>query len=362
MDNFKQIRTDINSWLDEHPYSKDVTSGALEVIPFIGPTLRNIFERSTKPEDDKASILTFLRTLQDASDERLKSLSSELNDMTGGVEELSVRSLHISSVSEETNAEVKEISRKIDMLKQQSEQTKGGFWQQFDLSLDALEELVNGHVKLINRVVEPLLEGRPNGLEATARQFRRLVFNNELPAGYAKAHAYLDEWTFIEEFRSEVKKAKLQAVRTELFIFQYAVFPMMYQTGYFGNFGFGGAAKLWLLLTQDSAQGLAKEKLQIAVHENFLLAFQWLTQEHLWHESHGRKLVKLRITREQYERLLEIPQLNTPDGVVKPVSEWCREWQYLVNQQLWANNLEGAIARLRTAKYAHKAEPESALG
>ncbi|MGB8886238.1 MAG: hypothetical protein WCC87_05910 [Candidatus Korobacteraceae bacterium] len=357
MDNFEQIRTDTSNWLNEHPYAKDVTSGALEVIPFIGPTLRNIFERSTKSEDDKTLILTFLRTLQDASDEQLKGLS-KLNDISGGMDELLARSLHILSVLEETNVDVKKIKEKLDTLPQNSDQAKADFWKQFDLTLDAIVQLVSGHAKLINRAVAPLLDGRPDGLEATAKQFRALVFNDELPLGYAKAHAHLDGWYYVEEFRSEVNEAKRTAVNTELFIFQYAVFPMMSQSGYLGDFGFGSAAKLWSLLSQESAQDLDKEELQRDICDNFLRAFRWLTEERSWHESHGRKLVQSRLAAEQYERMLELSELNTPDGVIKPVREWCREWQYLVNQQLWTNNLEGAIARLRTAKYDHRAEPE----
>jgi hypothetical protein len=354
MDRFKQIRTDINNWLNENPYAKDVTSGALEVIPYIGPILKNVFERSTKSEDDKASIIKLLKSLQDANDEEL----TKICDMSVGVEELLERSLLISNVSEETNAEIKKITRKVDILLQESEQVKADFWRQFDCALDALEQLFGGHVRLINQAVTPLLEARPDGLETTAKQFRTLVFNNELPSGYAKAHAHLDEWVFMEEFRDERNRAKIQTVRTELFVFQYAVFPMMSESGYFGDFGFGSAVKLWLLLTQDSALGLEKERLQSDIRENFLRAFEWLTQERSWHESHGRKLVKSRITKDEYEGLLEITQLNTPDGVLKPVSEWCREWQYLVNQQLWVGNLADSIAKLRSSKYDHKAEPE----
>jgi hypothetical protein len=358
MDNFEQVKIGISNWLNEHPYAKDVTSGALEVIPYIGPTLRNIFERSTKSEGDKTSILKFLRTLQDASNERLKGLSSRLDDIYGGVDELSVLSLHISAVLEETNADVKKIKQKLDTLPQESDHTKAEFWKQFDLTLDAIDELIGGHVKLINQAVAPLLEGRTDGLNTTAKEFRALVFNDELPLGYAKAHAHLNEWCFVEEFRNEVNQAKLNAVRTELSIFQYAVFPMMSHSGYLGDFGFGSAAKLWSLLSQESAQSLDKEEFQRDICENFLRAFQWLTEERSWHESHGRQLVQSRLTTKEYERMLELSELNTPNGILKPVRAWCREWQYLVNQQLWTDNLEGAIARLRTAKYDPKAESE----
>jgi hypothetical protein len=162
----------------------------------------------------------------------------------------------------------------------------------------------------------------------------------------------------MEEFRGEVNKAKINAVRSELSIFQYAVFPLMYQSGYLGDFGFGSAARLWLLLTQDSVQGLDIEKLQWDIRANFLLAFEWLTQERSWYEAHGRKMVKSRVTEDEYKRMLEISQLNTPDGVLKPVNEWCREWQYLVSQQLWDGILKVSITKLRNARYDHKAEPE----
>jgi hypothetical protein len=345
MDSFKQIRADISDWLDKNPYAKDVTSGALEVIPYFGPILKNIFERSTKSDDDKANIIKLLTFLQDSNDGVLTGFS----DISEKVDDLLERLLLISNVSEEAKAEIKTITGKVDILLQESEQSKAGFWKQFDLALDALEQLFNGHVKLINEAVAPLLEGRPDGLESTAKQFRTLVFNNELPSGYVKAHAHLDEWAFMDEFRSEVNYARINSVRTELSVFEYAVFPMLTESGYFGDFGFGSAVKLRLLLAQDSAQGLEKGRLQNDIRENFLRAFEWLTQERSWHESHGRKLVKSRITKEEYEGLLEITQLNSPDGVLKPVSEWCRQWQYLVNQQLWIGNLEGSIARLREA-------------
>ena len=356
--NLEQIRTDICNWLAEHPYAKDVTSGALEAIPYLGPALRNILERSTKLEDDRADIIQFLRSLQNASDEQLLILLRKLDEISGALNELSLDSLRILGISEETNAGVKEIIEKVDVLLHRSEQAKAGFWKQFALALDALEELISSHVKLINRTLAPLLEGRPNGLADTAEQFRTLVFNSELPQGYARAHAHLDEWTSMEEFRGEVNHARLNATRTELYVFQYAVFPMMSQSGYFGDFGFGSAAKLWLLLTQDSTQNPEKEKLQTDIRANFLLAFDWLTQERSWHELHDRKLVKSRLSKEEYERMLEISQLNVPDGVLKPVCEWCREWQYLVNQQLWTGALETSIARLRSAAHDRKVEIE----
>ena len=358
MDRFEEIRGKISDWLNEHPYTIDVTSGALEAVPFVGPVLSKIFERSTQPEDDKIKIVEFLRTVQDATDEQLERLSGKLDGMSRGVEGLSVGSLRILSLSEKTNDKVDEIARNVNTLLHQSEQAKGDFWRQFDLTLGALEELIDKHVKLIEQAVAPLVDGRPDGLEATAVQFRALVFNNELPSGYAKAHAYLDEWTSIAEFRNAVNQAKINAVRSELSIFQYAVFPMMSESAYLGDFGFGSATKLWLLLTRESAQALDIEKLQRDTRSNFLLAFEWLTQERSWYEAHGRKILKSRITENEYKRMLAISQLNTPDGVLKPVNEWCREWQYLVSQQLWDGILKVSITKLRNARYDFKAKPE----
>jgi hypothetical protein len=82
IDQFGKIRAEISDWLNEHPYTITVTSGAPEAIPVVDATLSKAFERSAQSEDDKNKIVQLLRILQNASDEQLTALSNKHNICT----------------------------------------------------------------------------------------------------------------------------------------------------------------------------------------------------------------------------------------------------------------------------------------
>lgn len=159
--------------------------------------------------------------------------------------------------------------------------------------------------------------------------------------------------TYLKEFnQNTLAGRRLDVVRAELSIFQYAVFPMLSKSGYLRDYGFGSAGKLWSLLSSNSPyQEEKKVNLQEEVRENLILGFEWLLTEEEWLTSHRREVVKLPVAREKYEPLFEVSNLSKPDSVVELVRSWCVAWQYLVKQQTWGKYLAYAIAQLRLAKF-----------
>lgn len=246
------------------------------------------------------------------------------------------------------------ISQSVIFFKTRSIQTKEDIWTQVNEALDQLETLVKGHLDLIDKAIAPVIGEEPNGVLTTAGRFRALVFNHDLPIGYQNAVGYIDSMTYLKEFKWEtIAGRRLDTLRKELPIFQYAVFPMLSRSGYLGDYGFGSAAKLWSLVSSNSPYQEEKKAnlLQEEIRENFRLGFEWLLYEEEWLTSHREEAVKLPVAREQFEPLLEVSNLHKPDGIVELVRSWCVGWQYLVKQQTWGKYLSYAISQLRLAKF-----------
>jgi hypothetical protein len=152
------------------------------------------------------------------------------------------------------------VSRPVNFFMTRRIQTKEDEWAQVNEALNELEALVKAHLDLIDKVIAPVVEEKQNGLPITAERFRALVFNHDLSIGYQKGVGYIDSITYLKEFgENTLARRRLNVLRTQLSIFQFAVFPMMSQSGYLGDYGFGSAAKLWSMLSSNKSYSEPKK-------------------------------------------------------------------------------------------------------